>query len=159
LRGFFVDRDDERLKRPLICVNTAHHPIAVAATLFHEVGHLVASQVFDRHRQAVHLYLDADDLSHLNDMEELTADIVLSLVAYPAPIAREIFRTPWKWGVLARSSELSDEVFSRVGEHFRARFGVSLAAADIRPSRKLNYLAGFIHFAKLRSTLLAEYVV
>jgi hypothetical protein len=159
LRGFFVDRDDQKLKRPLIYVNTAHHPVAVAATLFHEVGHLVASQVFDRRTQPVHLYLDADYISHLNDVEELTADIVLSLVAYPAPIARQIFKTPWKWGALAKPTELSDEVFSRVGEHFRARFGVSLAAADIPAPRKLNYLAGFIHFAKLRSTLLAEYGV
>src|SRR5579862_2507502 len=36
LRGFFVDLDGRSLKRPLIYINTAHHPVAAAATLFHE---------------------------------------------------------------------------------------------------------------------------
>jgi hypothetical protein len=157
LRGFFVESDRESLKRPLIYVNTAHHPVAAAATLFHEVGHLVASEVFDRRRQRLHLFFDADYIAHLNDVDELTADIVLCLVAYPAPIAKKIFSIAWKWGVLTKSGELSDAEFSQVGELFRARFGVSLAAAEIPARRKLNYLAGMIHFAKLRSTVLAEY--
>ncbi len=87
LRGFFIDRDAKLLKRPLIYVNTAHHPVAVAATLFHEVGHLVATKVFTRRDPGVHLFFDADYSSHLDDLEELCADTVLSLVAYPAPIA------------------------------------------------------------------------
>jgi hypothetical protein len=157
LRGFFVNRDHASLKRPLIYVNTAHHPVAVAATLYHEVGHLVASQVFDQDRRPVHLFFDADYIAHLDDREELIADIVLTLVAYPAPVARKLFVTPWNWGVFATTTELSDEVFSRVSEYFRATFGVSLAAAELPARRKLNYLAGLIHFAKLRATLLAEY--
>jgi hypothetical protein len=157
LRGFFVSRNDESLQRPLIYVNTAHHPVAAAATLFHEVGHLVASEVFDQRRREVQFFFDADYIAHLNDVEELSADIVLSLVAYPAPIAKKIFRTPWNWGALTRSTELSDEAFCQVSEYFRARFGVRLAAADLPARRKLNYLAGMIHFAKLRSTVLAEY--
>lgn len=162
LRGFFVNRDDQMLRRPLIYVNTAHHPVAAAAALFHEVGHLVAAEVFDQRRQPVHLFLDADYNSHLNDVEELTVDIVLSLVAYPAPIARKIFGSQLKWGGLAKKAPLGDEVFSQVSEHSRAHFGVSLQAGKIRkipPRRKLNYLAGMIHFAKLRSTLLVEYGV
>jgi hypothetical protein len=159
LRGFFVDRNDESLRRPLIYVNTAHHPVAVAATFFHEVGHLVAAEVFERPHPAVQLFFDADYISHLDDVDELTADIVLSLAAYPAPIARTIFETPWKWNLLSKTTELSDQVFSQVSEHFRARFGVSLASANLPARRKLNYLAGMIHFAKLRSTLLAEYGV
>jgi hypothetical protein len=158
LRGFFVNSDETTLKRPLIYVNTAHHPVAVAATFLHEIGHLVASEIFGG-RQLVHLFFDADYLAHLDDVEELTADIVLSLMAYPAPVAKKIFGVPWKWGVLANATELSDEVFTQVSEHFRARFGVRLGAADIPPRRKLNYLGGMIHFAKLRAALLAEYRV
>ena len=60
---------------------------------------------------------------------------------------------------MTKTAELSHEVFSQVSEHFRARFGVSLATADIPARRKLNYLAGMIHFAKLRSILLTEYGV
>ena len=52
LRGFFVNRDDESLQRPLIYVNTAHHPVAAAATLYHEVGHLVAAEVFKQRDHA-----------------------------------------------------------------------------------------------------------
>ena len=66
-------------------------------------------------------------------------------------------RPGWNWRVFARKTELSDEVFSQVSEYFRATFGVSLAAADLPARRKLNYFAGMIHFAKLRSTLLGEY--
>jgi len=157
LRGFFVNRDHQSLKRQLIYVNTAHHPVAVAATLFHEIGHLVAARVFERDHKPVHLFFDADYISHLDDLEELTADVVLTLVAYPAPVAKKLFATPWNWGVFAQTTELSDPVFSQVSEYFRATFGVSLATANLPPRRKLNYLAGLIHFAKLRSTLLAEY--
>jgi hypothetical protein len=159
LRGFFLSRDNEALKRPLIYVNTAHHPVAVAATFLHEIGHLVASEIFDRRGRQVHLFFDADYLSHLDDVEELVADIVLSLMAYPAPVARKIFGVPWKWGVLANATELSDEVFRQVSDYFHTRFGISLGAADIPARRKLNYLGGMIHFAKLRATLLAEYRV
>ena len=159
LRGFFIDRDAKLLKRPLIYVNTAHHPVAVAATLFHEVGHLIATEVFERREPSVHLFFDADYNSHLNDLDELCADTVLSLAAYPAPVARTIFATPWKFDIFARTTELSDAVFAQVSEHFQARFGVSLAQANLPARRKLNYLAGMIHFAKLRSTLLAEYGV
>ena len=159
LRGFFVDRDAKLLKRPLIYVNTAHHPVAVAATLFHEVGHLVATAVFERREPGVHLFFDADYSSHLEDVEELCADIVLSLVAYPAPVARTMFARPWNFDIFAKTTELSDAVFAQVSEHFQARFGVSLAQANLPARRKLNYLAGMIHFAKLRSTLLAEYGV
>ncbi len=157
VRGFFVNRDDQSLQRPLIYVNTAHHPVAAAATLFHEVGHLVASRFFAPREGEVHFFFDADYVSHLDDVEELSADIVLSLVAYPAAVARDIFGTPWNWGALTRKAKLSDEAFCQVSEHFRARFGVTLASADLPARRKLNYLAGMIHFAKLRSALLAEY--
>ena len=156
LRGFFVDRHRASLKRPLIYVNTAHHPVAAAATFFHEVGHLVAAEVFEGGGAPVHFFFDADYASHLDDIDELTADIVLSLVAYPAPVARRIFDAPWKWGALANPNPLTNEVFAQVSEHFRISFGVILSAADLPPRRKLNYLAGMIHFAKLRGTLLAE---
>ena len=152
-----MNRDAESLKRPLIYVNTAHHPVAVAATLFHEVGHRWHRKYSTRGRLGVNFFFDADYVAHLDDIEELSADIVLSLIAYPAPIAKAIFVKPWNWSALGGTAELSDEAFCQVSEYFRARFGVRLAAANIPARRKLNYLAGMIHFAKLRSTLLAEY--
>src|SRR5690348_1256010 len=38
LRGFYVD-DGRFRARPLIWVNTANHPVAVAAAFWHEAGH------------------------------------------------------------------------------------------------------------------------
>jgi hypothetical protein len=161
LRGFFVDRDGETLARPLIYVNTAHHPVAVAATLFHEVGHLVASEVFAPQHQhgPVQFFFDVDYASHLDDLRELTADVVLSLAAYPAETARKLFGSAGKADPRTRASHLPDQMLSRISEHYRTHFGVSIVAADIPPSRKLNYLGGMIHFAKLRSALLSEYGV
>jgi len=156
LRGFFVDRDGESLKRPLIYVNTAHHPVAVAATLFHEVGHLVASEVFDSRDSSVHFFFDVDYASHLEDVGELTADVVLSLAAYPAPVAREIFSTTEK-SLLRDPTAFPDQLLARIIEHYRTHFGMNLPAADLPATRKLNYLGGMIHFAKLRAALLTEY--
>ncbi|HLI79416.1 MAG TPA: hypothetical protein VKV03_05505 [Candidatus Binataceae bacterium] len=159
LRGFFVDRDGESLKRPLIYVNTAHHPVAVAATLFHEVGHLVASEIFEPRHSPVQFFFDVDYASHLEDLGELTADVVLSLAAYPAPLARKIFGALEKTTADGKTLSFPDRLLPRIVEHYRARFGVSLTAADIPAPRKLNYLGGMIHFAKLRAALLAEYGV
>lgn len=159
LRGFFVDRDGESLKRPLIYVNTAHHPVAVAATLFHEVGHLVAAEMFEPRRAPVQFFFDIDYASHLDDLGELIADVVLSFAAYPAPVAREIFGSLEKSADDGKTLSFPDQLLARIVEHYRARFGVSLTAPDIPASRKLNYLGGMIHFAKLRSALLAEYGV
>ncbi len=159
LRGFFVDRDGETLARPLIYVNTAHHPVAVASTLFHEVGHLVASEVFAPQHKAVQFFFDVDYASHLDDLGELIADVVLCLAAYPVETARKLFGAAGKADPRSKALHLPDQMLSRISEHYRTRFGVSIVAADIPPSRKLNYLGGMIHFAKLRSALLAEYGV
>jgi len=156
LRGFFVDPDGQSLKRPLIYVNTAHHPVAAAATLFHEVGHLVASELFQARGSAVQFFFDIDYAGHLDDLSELTADVVLAVAAYPAPVAREIFGCPAKSRTENRSLT-TDRMLARILEHYRTRFGVSLGGADMPASRKLNYLGGMIHFAKLRSALLTEY--
>jgi len=45
LRGFYVTRQEGMLKRPLIYVNTAHHPLAVSSTFCHEVGHHLSSEI------------------------------------------------------------------------------------------------------------------
>src|SRR5579863_6029990 len=45
LRGFYVTRKEGILKRPLIYVNTAHHPLAISSTFCHEVGHHMSSEL------------------------------------------------------------------------------------------------------------------
>ena len=49
LRGFYVDKARKVLKRPLIYLNTAHHPGAVQATFVHEMGHHVTAKSYRQH--------------------------------------------------------------------------------------------------------------
>jgi hypothetical protein len=54
LRGFYVD-DGELLKRPLIGVNTAGHPVSVAAAFWHEVGHHLTNRLWGSQHQQLNL--------------------------------------------------------------------------------------------------------
>ena len=97
------------------------------------------------------------DLSQSDD-PALTADIVPPLAADPAPLAREIFDCPRNLPN-ENGSLAPDRTLVRILEHYHSRFGLRLGGEDIPASRKLNYLGGIIHFAKLRSALLDEYGV
>jgi hypothetical protein len=81
---------------------------------------------------------------------------MVSLAGYPRPIAQRIFETPWDWGLVARAKSLTDAALNEVRGHLRKVYGLDLMAR-IPPSRRLHYLAGMIHYAKLRWALLAEY--
>lgn len=156
LRGFYVQNKQRLIKRPIVYVNTAHHPGAISATFCHEIGHHLTTAMFKPQRDEVHLFFDADYTAHLNDPLELAADVVVSLAGYPEPVARNIFASPWNWGLVAKTGELSDEVFGDVRQHARKLFGLNFNTA-LPAGQKLNYLAGLVHFAKLRWALLAEY--
>ena len=43
--GFYLGKDSGLEKRPLICLNGAHHPAAVATAFLHEVGHHVTAEL------------------------------------------------------------------------------------------------------------------
>jgi hypothetical protein len=156
LRGFYVEAGRAMNKRPLIYVNTAHHPVAVSTTFCHELGHHLTETVFQEVREPVHFYFDADYSSHLDDPVELAADAICSLAGYPQSLAREIFSTPWNWGLVAKTGKLPADVLERVFKHVQRRFGMDFDAR-IPGGQRLNYLAGMIHYAKLRWALLAEY--
>lgn len=156
LRGFYVTRRKGMLKRPLIYVNTAHHPLAVVATFCHEVGHHVSAGMFGIDAEPVHFFFDADYNSHLEDPSELAADVVVSIAAYPEPIARMIFATPWNWGLVARAKSLPEAALSEVRRRLKSVYGFDLMER-IPASQQLHYLLGMIHYAKLRWALLAEY--
>ncbi|HUY27044.1 MAG TPA: hypothetical protein VMV27_06450 [Candidatus Binataceae bacterium] len=156
LRGFYVERRRRMLKRPIIYVNTAHQPGAVSSTFCHELGHHLTSKLFGAHREGVHFFFDADYAEHLSDPIELAADVLVSLAGYPEDRARELFSVPWDWGLVARTGRLSPEVFGKVRKHAEAHLGIDFGA-DWPAHQRLNYLAGMIHYAKLRWALLAEY--
>jgi len=159
VRGFYLHQTPPAIGKPLIYVNSAHHPLAVGTAFCHEVGHHLSSGMFPRQqpRQA-RLYFGAECSERLDDQVELAADILVSLAGYPQPMARQIFsKSPARDTPLPAGAPGGD-VFDAVREHLRKRYGFDLTAI-LGPTRKLNYLAGMIHYARLREALLAEYGV
>ena len=156
LLGFYV-RKMGGSKLPLICVNTAHHPAAVGAAFSHEMGHHLIGRLFDSRKEHARLLTYTAYGEHLEDAEELAADVLVSLGVFPAPVARKIFMQSEK-SILPKDppGEISSAVSESMLKYFALRYGLNFA--DPLPSaKKLQYLAALIHFAKLRRALLTEY--
>jgi len=153
LRGFYVN-DRTVLKRPIICLNTAGHPVGVAAAFWHEIGHHLTREIFGRHDGRLNLSFASNYQDHLESPEETIADAVLVLAAYPNAAARRLF------GGTEREKANRDIglLASRALGHLRS-------VADVEfPTRapeheNLRILAGTIHLAKLRQAILEEYGV
>jgi len=143
------------MKRPLIFVNLAHNLVAVSATFCHEVGHHLGSEILGDPHPGTRFFYYTGYQDHLDDPVELAADALVSLATYPHRAARKIF------GALepdspASRGELTDESLRRVFNFLRRNYGYNLGE-NLSTEQKLQYLAGVIHFAKLRLALLAEY--
>ena len=156
LLGFYV-REMGGSRLPLICVNTAHHPAAIGAAFSHEMGHHLVGRLFDSHKQHAQLLTYTAYGEHLDDPEELGADVLVSLGVFPEGIARKIFLKPGKLKQSgSAAAELQDSVSAKVLEYFEGKFSLTFGG-QLPSTRKLHYLAGVIHFAKLRRALLTEY--
>jgi len=156
LLGFYV-RKMGGSKLPLICVNTAHHPAAVGAAFSHEMGHHLIGRLFDSRKDHARFLTYTSYGEHLDDPEELAADVLVSLGVFPAPIARKMFMQSDN-GIAAKdpAGEISSAVSESILKYFELRYGLNFS--DPLPSaKKLQYLAALIHFAKLRRALLIEY--
>ena len=151
--GFYV-RKMGRSRLPLICVNTAHHPTAIGAAFSHEMGHHLMGQLFGSHKEHAQFMAYATYREHLNDPEELAADVLVSLGVFPKATARKLFMQPEKRPVNSATDELQNPVASAVLDYLETRYGLGFAEPR---AKKPSYLAGVIHFAKLRRALLAEY--
>ena len=154
--GFYV-REMGSSRLPLICVNTAHHPAAIGAAFSHEMGHHLVGRLYGSHKQHAQLLTYTAYGEHLDDPEELAADVLVSLGVFPEAIARKIFLKPRKESqAKSAAAEIADSISTTVLKYFEGRFGLTFGAQP--PStKKLQYLAGVIHFAKLRHALLTEY--
>jgi len=156
LLGFYV-REMGRSRLPLICVNTAHHPAAIGAAFSHEMGHHLVGQLFDSRKPHAQLLTYTAYGEHLDDPEELAADVLVSLGVFPETIARRIFLETGKTKKSeSATAELPTSVSAKVLNYFEGRFGLSFGA-NLPSQKKLQYLAAVVHFAKLRRALLAEY--
>jgi len=148
LRGFYVA--SKALKQPLICLNTAHHRTAVNSAFWHEMGHHLTARLLSPPEGSTALSFGSDFDEHLNDPRELAADMLVSLVCYSHSAAKRLF------GLLLRkgSGENIDMVVSAARTHLNSVWGFNFDK-QIAATQNLHYLAGMIHFAKLRLALLA----
>jgi hypothetical protein len=100
----------------------------------------------------LHLF-DADYTRHLRDPAELAADVVVSLAGYPETAARKMLRGRGS-GTGAR--KLPVAAIEEIHSHLWQAYGLDLAV-NMPHERRLHYLAGMIHFAKLRWAMMALY--
>jgi hypothetical protein len=156
LRGFYANRGTRMLAHPLIYVNTAHAALVISATFCHEFAHYLTSEMTKAQGEPVHFFYDHAYASHLDDPVELAADAIVSLTGYPREVAEQIFSTPWSWGLVARVGNLPGATFTKVHNHLKKHTGFDFHP-EVPAYQNLQYLAGMIHYAKLRWALLAEY--
>jgi len=153
LMGFYAGKLGPS-RRPLIYVNTAHHPAAIGAVFSHEMGHHLTAKIFasqDEHAAAYLTYTAFAD--HLRDPAELAADCLVSLGVFPKATARKMFTVDRRPAERAKPLE---PVFVQVSNYIQNRYGFSMDAR-LPVHKKLPYVAGMIYYANLRKALLDEY--
>jgi hypothetical protein len=151
LRGFYLD-DSELLARPAIWVNTATHPVGVAAAFWHEIGHHLTKRIFDSHRHLTSYSFETNHQKHLSDASEIVADMVMVLACYPKAAATKLFTKDRFPG------QETDQLLSRVRPYVRSVTGFNFIN-QFSAQENLHYLAGIVHLAKLRAALLSNYEI
>lgn len=153
LRGFYM-RPVEGLKQPIICVNAATHPVVMASSFWHELGHHLSARLFDDHRRELEFSFSTNYSSHLEDGAETAADMVSVLAAYPRPAAKRLF-APWlRLGVAPDT----DSLLSTLRPHLHAVSGFDFEGR-FSAIQNLRYLAAMIHFGNLRWALLSQFEI
>jgi hypothetical protein len=155
LLGFYLTNADGLRERPLIFANTAHHPALVGLALDHEMGHHLTAPIFGSAEDTTHLLSLTAFEDHLTDPLELSADTLVSLGVFPAPVARSLFQGAKGAGA---GIGLPNAIFDKVLEYITDRYGVRLELIH-RAHEKVQALAALVHYTKLRRVLLAEYDV
>lgn len=151
LRGFYAGRN-KLLKRPLIWVNSEQHPVALAASFWHEVGHHLSAGLLNYSAEPAIWSFEAEYTEHLDDPLEIMADMMVCLGAYPKHLARVIFANV-PGGDRDREA---DALLSVTRARMRETTGFDFTP-ERPPSQNLAYLAGMLHFGKMRLALLRTY--
>jgi hypothetical protein len=151
LRGFYLD-DTELLGRPAIWVNTATHPVGVAAAFWHEVGHHLTKRIFDDCHHRTSYSFNTNHQARLTDASEIAADMVMVLACYPKTAATKLFTGD------KVSADNTDQLLSRVRPYVRSVTKFDFVN-QFSGHENLHYLAGIIHLAKLRAALLSDYEI
>jgi hypothetical protein len=155
LFGFYLSCGPGLQKRPLICVNAAHHRAVVATAFAHEVGHHVTASLFGTRAKAPLPSLYTGYESHLDDPLELAADIAVSLGMYPLETALKLFPDVESETVETPEQPLKSATRAAALKYVRRQYGLDLASLSTQ--KKIQYQAALTHFTKLREALLHQY--
>jgi hypothetical protein len=150
LRGFYVAT--KALKQPLMCLNTVHHGTAINSAFWHEMGHHLTVRLLSPREGAMALSFGADFDEHLTEPKELAADLLVSLVCYSHSAAKRLFGPLVRKGTAANIHAVLAAARTHLNSVWGFNFNERVPMAD-----NLHYLAGMLHFAKLRLALLAAY--
>jgi hypothetical protein len=153
--GFYLGKDSGLEKRPLICLNGAHHPAAVATAFLHEVGHHVTAELFSMRNEMVQLSRQTGYEAHLNDPRELAADVLVSLGMYPRNMASKLFESTRDRRIPNADENVKSPSTTKAVAGTARRYGLDFES--LPDQKRLQYLAGLIHFTRLRQALLEEY--
>jgi hypothetical protein len=151
LLGFYVRKTKFLSGRPLICVNTAHHPAAVGAAFVHEMGHHLTSEIFGSQDDTPSPLMYSGYADHLQEPSELVADILVSLGIYPQTMARRMFPANGR-----KRLALETDGRSELLEYLAKQYGLSFDD-KMSVSQKFQYLAGLLHYTRLREALRNEF--
>ncbi|HWN56551.1 MAG TPA: hypothetical protein VNO74_00550 [Methylomirabilota bacterium] len=155
LFGFYLKLGPGSQKRPIICVNAAHHRAVVGTAFAHEVGHHVTASLFGMRAQSPLPSLYTGYESHLDDPLELAADIAVSLGMYPRKTALKLFPESESETVETNGQRAKSSTPAAALEYVRREYGLDLASLPTQ--KRIQYRAALTHFTKLREALLHEY--
>jgi len=154
--GFYLGSDYGLENRPLICINGAHHPAAVATAFLHEVGHHVTAKLFSTRNESLQLSRQTGYESHLSDPRELAADALVSLGVYPRNMAAKLFEeAPPRKMHSSMNERTESPAAAKAVLGTARRYGLDLESLPLQ--KRLQYQAGLVHFTRLRQALLDEY--
>lgn len=154
LFGFYLNHGPLQ-KRPLICVNTAHHRAAVGMAFAHEVGHHVTASLFAMRASPPLPSLYTGYEAHFDNPIELAADIAVSLGMYPQNVAEKLFRKLARETNRTIPEHRESAARATAISYIRRRYG--LDTAGLSTQKQVQYQAALIHFTKLREALLHQY--
>jgi hypothetical protein len=82
---------------------------------------------------------------------------VVSLAGYPQAAAAQIFSKPLLQKISCKDG-LDQNLITRIRQHIERSYGFEFSDS-LSPRQNLQYLAGMLHYAKLRAALLQEFDV
>jgi len=150
LWGFSCAVVDRGKSKFVIFLNSAHDSGAMAATIGHELGHLIYAHMTGGPCGGK---LDqATFTAHLGSKRELFCDSLVALLAYDQPIARRLVRQGTQ-SCKDHEGAIADE-FLTARTMLGSRYRIDLNRDGLSGKWRIRYLISMIHFFKLRCALL-----